>query len=362
MRSIESYIQDLLFVHECVIIPGFGGFVANYTDACIDAKSSTFLPPSKELAFNIQLNSNDGLLTGYISQQEGIGYSEAKADVDKYTEYLEKELQRKGFYEIPGIGNFSISKEGNIGFSPIKSANFLTNSFGLEAFHFPVLKEEEIIRKVERKILSVKKSERKQSSLIIRAVAGIAAACLLTFLPYSITKQSKQVEFSGFSQGNLGSIAGNPHALMNNPSSIDDAVGLMTNKKVALFYSENSSQNKDDAKKNTAEAKMPVKKSEQLSETKDSKQDNIIDKPKNSVTKANEPKFYLIAGSFASLKQAKSWSKKLTDKGYNIEFLPEENGKNRISIGQYSTREEADKNLVEARKADVSVWVLTKNN
>ncbi|MEC8853074.1 MAG: SPOR domain-containing protein, partial [Bacteroidota bacterium] len=34
-RPIEHYISDLLYLHDCVIIPGFGGFVGNKKSAFI---------------------------------------------------------------------------------------------------------------------------------------------------------------------------------------------------------------------------------------------------------------------------------------------------------------------------------------
>ena len=65
--QLSPYIKDLLYRYECVIIPGFGAFLANYTSATIDADSSTFYPPGKTISFNIQLQTNDGLLANYVA-------------------------------------------------------------------------------------------------------------------------------------------------------------------------------------------------------------------------------------------------------------------------------------------------------
>ena len=48
MLEITKYIQELLFVHDCVILPGFGGFVANYRPAKIDENQQIVHPPSKD--------------------------------------------------------------------------------------------------------------------------------------------------------------------------------------------------------------------------------------------------------------------------------------------------------------------------
>ena len=69
--QLSPYIKDLLYRYECVIIPGFGAFLANYTSASIDADSSTFYPPGKTISFNRQLQTNDGLLANYVASVEG---------------------------------------------------------------------------------------------------------------------------------------------------------------------------------------------------------------------------------------------------------------------------------------------------
>ena len=60
--DITAFIRELLFGHDCVIVPGFGGFIGNYTPASIDKSSGTFYPPVKQISFNRNLNHNDGLL------------------------------------------------------------------------------------------------------------------------------------------------------------------------------------------------------------------------------------------------------------------------------------------------------------
>lgn len=54
---IEKYISELLYQYDCVIIPGFGGFIGNYSPALIDPIYHTFHPPYKSLLFNINLKT-----------------------------------------------------------------------------------------------------------------------------------------------------------------------------------------------------------------------------------------------------------------------------------------------------------------
>ena len=74
MKDLNVYIEELLYKHQCVIIPKFGAFISNRKSAQM-AEDKTFDPPKRELSFNASLTSNDGLFIKYISEQTGIEYN-----------------------------------------------------------------------------------------------------------------------------------------------------------------------------------------------------------------------------------------------------------------------------------------------
>ena len=51
-KSVAHYISELLFLHDCVIVPEFGGFVGNKKSAYINPISGIIYSPSKQLLFN----------------------------------------------------------------------------------------------------------------------------------------------------------------------------------------------------------------------------------------------------------------------------------------------------------------------
>ena len=69
--NLSKYIVDLLVKNNCVIVPNFGGFIANYNPAIIDELRHKIYPPSKRILSNPNLLSNDGLLANYVSTQVG---------------------------------------------------------------------------------------------------------------------------------------------------------------------------------------------------------------------------------------------------------------------------------------------------
>ena len=91
--KIARYIGDLLFEYECIVIPGFGGFITKEVPAKIHPVQNHFIPPSKEIVFNVHLKANDGLLINHIARSEKINYTEAKMRLENFVERCEAALK-----------------------------------------------------------------------------------------------------------------------------------------------------------------------------------------------------------------------------------------------------------------------------
>jgi cell division septation protein DedD len=129
--QVDKYISDLLYEHDCVIIPGFGGFIGNYSPSRIDPVHHTFSPPCKTLLFNINLKQNDGLLASRIAHNEKIPYEEAIQHIRHYTGLIISALKESKQFTLSNIGTLISSREGNIQFNQSADTNFLGDAFGL---------------------------------------------------------------------------------------------------------------------------------------------------------------------------------------------------------------------------------------
>ena len=105
MLTVEQLIGDLLLQHNCVIVPSFGGFVAQRTSAKIDSAKGVIIPPRKSVLFNKQLINNDGLLIAALSQANSIPYSEAAEEVQTHINEWEARLQMGGRITIDRVGS-----------------------------------------------------------------------------------------------------------------------------------------------------------------------------------------------------------------------------------------------------------------
>jgi nucleoid DNA-binding protein len=129
--QLATYIKDLLYRYECVIIPGFGAFLTQYQSATIDGENHTMFPPGKQVSFNKQLQTNDGLLANYVATVDGLSYEAALKQIRNYTSQLSLSLAQDKEVVIPQIGSFTLNKEQRVQFIPSQKETFSTASFGL---------------------------------------------------------------------------------------------------------------------------------------------------------------------------------------------------------------------------------------
>ncbi len=132
--QLTTYINDLLYRYECVIIPGFGALLTQYHSAQIDAATHTFHPPGKTLSFNRQLQTNDGLLANYVASVEKCSYEIALQKIRNFTGKLSLQLSENETITLKNIGDFHLNEENSVQFIPSATQNFSTASFGMTSF------------------------------------------------------------------------------------------------------------------------------------------------------------------------------------------------------------------------------------
>ena len=147
--TIATYISDLLYRYECVILPGFGAFLTQKVSAQYNEKEQNFYPPKKQISFNAQLSKNDGLLANYIAEVENIGYKQAIYKIEEYVLQLQLQLEREKNFNLKNIGTIEISEEKKLQFTPLATSNFLSSSFGLTQIPGIGVTREELKREVE---------------------------------------------------------------------------------------------------------------------------------------------------------------------------------------------------------------------
>ncbi len=181
--QLTTYIADLLYRYECVIIPGFGAFLTRYKSAHIDEFSNTFNPPSKIVSFNKQLQANDGLFANYVASVEKCSYETALQKIRNFTAEILKELSEGKSISFKNIGEFSLNEEKSLQFEPLHQQNFSTSAFGLSSFVSAKISREvykETVEALEEKAPIIFTPERKEAKPYLKyaAIAVIAISAI----------------------------------------------------------------------------------------------------------------------------------------------------------------------------------------
>lgn len=142
--ELLAYIKELLLLNDCVIIPGFGGFVTNYKSATI--QSAQFTPPNKAISFNNKLNFNDGLLINHIVEKEGDNYLAASKRVDLLVQEINYRLSDGETISIDGIGELFYDKNERLAFNPVVCENLNLDAYGLTTFDYETLYARNLVK------------------------------------------------------------------------------------------------------------------------------------------------------------------------------------------------------------------------
>ena len=288
--DITAFIRELLFGHDCVIVPGFGGLIGNYTPARIDKNSATFYPPVKQISFNRNLNHNDGLLVGRISAGSDINYGDAREMVEQFVADLRRKLEKGERVVFDKIGTFVNNEEGNVQFEPDSDVNYHLDSYGLEPFHCLPLEGYD----VRKRILShTGKDPVKQASIrkiLWRAAVIVPLLGLIVLVPLKTDLFKNKIETTTL----------NPLVAAefeHNKKAVDEVVMAESDK--------------------VAENAIPTPSQKTV--------------PEIIIASAETTTYFLITGSFKSKENAISQANKLKEEGFDAEVVPAPNGFYRVS-------------------------------
>ncbi len=368
--SIVHHISNLLYIHDCVIVPGFGGFVSNYQPAQVHPVQHSFNPPSKRILFNSELKSNDGLLANALMSAAAISYQDAMREIDDMTSQWKSDLKEGKSLGLEKIGKLFADKEGNIQFEQDATLNFLNDSFGMTTFVSPAIRRSyKATRQQPRPILSQsKKSGSGRLSLnFVRIAAAIAVLAMLTFVGINIFTEPQH----WISETSVLSSLDN---MLESPNSSDISTADNNFENVNVFESdptisstkeaEISSENIKKPEAALPEKEMPVSAAE--SETAKEYLNPPLEVPVQvAVAPKPEPQparrmYHLIAGSFSEVANAESLIESYQSMGYQTTIIgPAANGFYRVSIMACLRKDDALTELRKVREAiNPNIWLL----
>ena len=127
--NLDKYLEDLLFINECVTIPNFGSFITSLNSAQAN-NNGMILPPSKSISFNNKLQKNDGVLANYIAEVNDISFDEAMDTIKLNVSNFKDNILNKKEIVFNKIGIISVNNSV-LEFESSKGVNYLKDAYGL---------------------------------------------------------------------------------------------------------------------------------------------------------------------------------------------------------------------------------------
>jgi len=350
--EINQYIKELLLLNDCVIIPQFGGFVANYKTATIE--NNIFFPPSKEIAFNNKLVSNDGLLINYISDCERIDYYSAKQKLESFVEETLLNLEKNRNVYFDGIGYLHYDSRENLLFEPQLKQNLLVEAYGLQNFSYERLYQ----RQVPKPAFKVEQHEPTPIALpqrhrLRKSVVAVPLLLALALIPIKNNKEYLSKSDMGLWEALTQNASIDPD-LVNDQLVITDSLDV------------NVPVNMDSTRMDVSSGKSMAPSNESNVPTTTHSAPVVsapVAAPKATVAvkkvEAEQFPYYIIGGSFKSEVNANKYIREIKEYGYTGRNLGIFKGLHRVAVKGFATMEEAQEelNTIRFQNPQSDAWI-----
>ena len=361
MIELAQHIETLLLENDCVIVPGFGGFVAHYSPATRVKEENIFLPPTRTIGFNPQLKLNDGVLVQSYMSAYDTSFADASRIVEKEVNEFIGLLHEEGKAHLDNIGEIQSNIYGNYEFVPYDYKITTPSLYGLDSFE---IHELSALQQKEKVLIPTYPEKEKKTFEIsinrayLRNAAAMIAAIVL-FFAFSTPVENTDVQKNNyaqllpselFEQIEKQSVAITPVYVKNDAAQ-----------QAKKFSASSASTKTSSAKKHTTD-KAKTSKPIAVREVKVVKQETAAPAPAvKSQESANHP-FHIIVAGGISLKDAEAIATQLKSKGFADAKALNTDGKVRVSIDSFNNRDEATKQLLELRKNETykNAWLLAK--
>lgn len=318
-KDISVYIRELLFRHDCVIIPGFGAFIGNYFPSHIDRNEGLFYPPVRRITFNRHLTGNDGLLIGHVSSHLNIAYGESREMINSWAEELRNKIMAGTSLNLDHLGTFSLNREGTIIFEPDNTVNYLLSSYGLTSYQRQPVSDFDVRKKMLEHHHEPAVSQPSVRRLLIRAAVIVPVLIALTLVPFNDNLFKGKME-----ESTLNPLA-NAELEFNREQIAADTAYIVPE----TIITETAVTETNVAEEPVIEPPVIVPPAPE------------VFKPVQQAVVVQEYRYLLIIGSFKTEDNALTMIEKLRKIGYDPEMTGGPDGFLRVSAVSYGTVEEA---------------------
>lgn len=374
MKDLLQHIKRLLIDNECVIIPGFGGFITYYASAQLLNDEHLFIPPHRTIGFNPLLQMNDGLLIQSYMQEYEVSYPVALRMVEKAVDELCGKLNQDGKIYLEGLGELSLNIEKVIDFRPEEKGIISPQLYGWGSFEMKELKDiKHSVNIDNNSIISQKETKEKKHNILVINInktwlnnAVAVAAAVIMFFILSTPVANTYVEPESYaSLGSTGWFEQIRNRSFATTIVNDTQVPLQKKTQVSKPIHEEkiilTDKNTSKAKSSIDVKKVAVEKAVKQPEIKQSPDATSKETSQKTVPVPYKKQYHIIVASVNNRADAEKTIKDFENKGYPGATVVESDGRVRVALISSFNKEELDKQVLQLRKKDIfkNAWILT---
>ena len=378
MKNLARHIDLLLRTNDCVILPGFGGFIAHTVPAYYASEEHLYYPPTRNISFNASITMNDGLLAQSYMKSYQVDYARATYMIDVAIEELRDMLDEVGSVTLPRIGLIKQDIYQTIQFIPETTGISSPKHFGLSSFFMQELGQLQAMSAKTEQSQSVITQTEKTFDLhiskhMLRQVMSTAAVLLLLLMVSLPIGEKTATDIASLQL--IKTI--NSEVVLETSVAITqemtEAVGITPNTTII------DSTSTIETPTTTGPAAIEIESSFKYetavaeaiaTESEATEAANVTVAPEAEQHAAPTPQnvstrsYHIIVASLPNHRGADEIVNKYTAQGYTNVSLVERDGRIRISLTQFNNKDEANSYLSALRtnEAFANAWLLAVSN
>lgn len=380
MNTLAQHIETLLLEHDCVIIPGFGGFISNYEEAQYHTDNgNVFMPPHRSIGFNQQLQINDGLLVQSYMSACDASYPAAHLQMEKEIEQMASQLELDGEYDFGAVGKLTKGLGEIISFDKSSSNIEAPSLFGLDSLSVmpvkSIIEKREIEAKMQAASIGIGKTDNKEDDDILTNDKKQEVVIRLNqrWIDFGISVAAAVLLFFGISYTAMKDVATESDTVIAATYPVPNSQhmnngNIMQTKEVAINKA--AQKGKEVAGANTTAA---TKQESVVSHntTANPEQEHVANhnatKADNeNATKATQENkaqlaYTIVLASYVGKANAEEYVNQLGKKGFNEAQYVRKGKVGRVIYSGYTTEQEAQNALASLRKKSkdfTEAWVM----
>ena len=384
MKNLARHIELLLRDNDCVILPGFGGFIAHDVPAYYVSDEGLYYPPSRSISFNASITMNDGLLAQSYMKSYQVDYARANYMIDVAVEQLTDLLDEEGMAVLPRIGRLTQDINQSLQFTPDEAGIASPLHFGLSSFaikELALLMTAEMPREAKPAITHTAKTiDLHIRKDVLHRVVSTAAVFLLLLMVALPTGVHKPTDIAAL---HLTEIIAAPQAPVSVtdaeviPAACDTTSVVLTETTTEEFAPAPMETEPAPLQEVAAEVtEVPASPTEVVAEQEvlteptpaEPVAEPIIEtpavEPAPVVTTTNGKTYHIIVASLPSHRGADETLTQYTRMGYAEASIVERDDRVRISLMQFTDKDEANEQLKVLRQNAKfqNAWLLAVRN